>query len=315
MIEFLQPYMTGDKWEEICTSWYRIKYQDEGFHEIPATYRGDGGIEGYTRTGIVYQCYCPEKEYSDDDLYEHMRKKMSKDIKKLINPEYAKILKKMGIRDIKEWHFIVPENRDKRLLEHKETKRKQVLEYKQLHKEQCDFINDNFEIDIKVAKDFKLQFSQIIRGNVGVKLDLTSLKNKDIDWSDCDSQKVLNVKRKIKAVMGGVDDNDEDYLELVDFYMKSYLTGMQILENLRENVIDIYEQVAGIELAYKNEVAQKTKLNMDSSINGKLFREIMDSFKNTIEQKLPFMSEQSIFELRDDLISQWLADCSMQFRG
>lgn len=315
MIEFLKPYMTGDKWEEICTSWYRLKYSDDGFHEIPASYRGDGGIEGYTNTGIVYQCYCPEKEYSDDDLYKHMRNKMSNDINKLIDPIYAVVLKKIGIRNIKEWHFIVPENKDKRLLEHKEKKRKQVLTYKQENQEQCDFINKDFEIYIKVAEDFKLQFSQIIRGNIGVKLDLTILKNKNIDWSSCESQKVINVKRKIKAVMGGIDENDEDYIDMVDFYMKSYLSGIQILEKLRENQIDIYEQVAGIELAYKNEVAQKTKLNMNSSINGELFREIMDNFKNTIEQKLPYISDQSIYELRDDLISQWLADCSMQFRG
>jgi hypothetical protein len=240
---------------------------------------------------------------------------MSNDISKLISPEYAIVLKKIGIRDIKEWHFIVPENKDKRLLEHKETKRKEVLEYKYAHEDQCDFINDSFEIYIKVADDFKLQFSQIIRGNLDVKLDLTVLKNKDIDWSICDSQKVINVKRKIKAVMGGVDESDEDYLEMVNFYMESYLAGMQILEKLRENQIDIYEQVAGIELAYKKEVAQKTKLNMDSSINGKLFRDIMDSFKNTLEEKLPYISDSSTYELRDDLISQWLADCSMQFRG
>jgi hypothetical protein len=118
MLDFIQQYLTGEEWEKLCNSCYRMKYQEEGYQEIPATYKGDGGIEGFTKNGTVYQCYCPEKEYTDDALYEHMRDKMTKDIAKFISPEYEKVLKGLGVRDVHRWQLVVPEYKDRRILEH-----------------------------------------------------------------------------------------------------------------------------------------------------------------------------------------------------
>lgn len=131
MLEFIKQYLSGEKWEKLCNSCYRIRYQEMGYQEIPAQYRGDGGIEGFTKNGIVYQCYCPEKEYTDDELYEHMRNKMTTDIAKFISKDYEKVLKGLGINNINQWHFVIPQNKDRRILEHAEKKRKEVLAYRE----------------------------------------------------------------------------------------------------------------------------------------------------------------------------------------
>ena len=70
MIEFIQQYLSsGEEWEKLCNSCYRIRYQEQGYQEIPAKYKGDGGIEGFTKNGIVYQCYCPnENDEKDNQL-------------------------------------------------------------------------------------------------------------------------------------------------------------------------------------------------------------------------------------------------------
>ncbi|WP_246359092.1 glycoside hydrolase family 2 TIM barrel-domain containing protein [Paenibacillus phytorum] len=122
ILEFIDGPLDGDSWEKLCNSCYRIKYQDEHFTEIPAVHGGDAGIEGFTRAGRVYQCYCPEREYSDDELYDHLRDKMTKDINKLTSQKYAKRLKEMGVPTIKEWHLVIPHYRDSRIIAHAETK-------------------------------------------------------------------------------------------------------------------------------------------------------------------------------------------------
>ena len=43
MLDFIQQYLTGEEWEKLCNSCYRMKYQEEGYQEIPAAYKGDGG--------------------------------------------------------------------------------------------------------------------------------------------------------------------------------------------------------------------------------------------------------------------------------
>ena len=45
MLEFIKQYLSGEKWEKLCNSCYRIRYQEMGYQEIPAQYRGDGGID------------------------------------------------------------------------------------------------------------------------------------------------------------------------------------------------------------------------------------------------------------------------------
>lgn len=316
MLEFIQQYLSsGEEWEKLCNSCYRMRYQEFGYQEIPAVYRGDGGIEGFTKNGIVYQCYCPEKDYTDDELYEHMRNKMTKDVSKFISKEYEAVLKGLGIHDVREWHFVVPQYKDRRILEHAEKKRKEVLEYKKNNSKQCDYISDDFTITVKVIDDFKPELFRIIRNDYEPKIDLTILRKKTVDWANCDNVKVNNVKRKIKAVMNDIDDNDEDYIDIVNSYMESYVVGIELMEKLRAEQIDIYEQIVGLETTYKRQVEIKTKTNTDSSINQKLFTEIIDDFQRILEKEFPYLPSSSIGELKDDMISSWLADCSMQFKS
>lgn len=316
MLEFIQQSITsGKEWEKLCNSCYRMRYQEFGYQEIPAAYKGDGGIEGFTKSGIVYQCYCPEKLYTDDELYENMRDKMTADISKFISKKYEPVLKGLGICDVKEWHFVVPEYKDRRILEHAEKKRKEVIEYKKKNSKQCDYIADSFTITVKVAEDFTKELSMLTRMSLQPKMDLTILRKKKVDWTDCDNVKVNNVKRKIKAVMNGIDDNDEDYIDIVNTYMESYVVGIKLMEKLRTDEVDIYEQIVSLEAAYKRQVEIKTKTNTDSGINQKLFNEILDDFQKVLEKEFSYLPSSSIVELKDDMVSSWLADCSMQFRS
>ena len=141
------------------------------------------------------------------------------------------------------------------------------------------------------------------------------MRNEKIDWSKCDNEKVNNVKRKIKAVMNGIDDDDEDYIDMVNTYMESYVIGIELMEKLRTEQVDTYEQIISLEDSYKRQVSIKTKTNTDSSINQKLFVEILDDFQSVLEKELPYITRSSVAELKDDMISSWLADCSMQFKS
>ena len=34
MLDFIQQYLTGEEWEKLCNSCYRMKYQEEGYQEF-----------------------------------------------------------------------------------------------------------------------------------------------------------------------------------------------------------------------------------------------------------------------------------------
>ena len=316
MIDYIRQYTnSGDLWEDLINRCYRMRYQKEGYHEIPASYKGDGGIEGFTDTGVVYQCYCPEKQYSDNEYYEHIRTKLHNDIGKFIDPDYEDTLKRLGIHDVHEWHLVIPEYRDKRILEYRTTQIKRVIEYKTKHPDQCNYIADDFRIDIKVADDFVTEISSLSRTKAGLELDLRIVeKANTIDLTSCPSEKVSNIKRKIKAVMGNVEEDDDGYKRIVQMFLEAYITGISLMEKLRQENIDVYEDIMSLKLSYKRKVEMKTLMQQDHSLNRSVFDEIFEDFTNQLNSKFTFLNQETRDELAMDIIGEWLADCPMEFK-
>lgn len=311
---FIEGYMTGNAWEELCVKCYRLRYQKEHYTPIPAVQGGDAGIEGFTHSGIVHQCYCPEREYSEDELYEHQRNKLTTDIQKLLSN--GKRLKELGVPIISEWHFNIPEYKDSRILKHAQSKQQEVLTAKEKDPASLAHISDDFKILIKVAEDFTPEISRIIRTNLtDMKLNFAIQHQESPDWSKCDSQKVANIRRKVGAVMH-VDENDPDLNFVINVYVDYYIAGLEIINNLQLHFPEFYEDLYKLEQSYKREVAVKTRMNTNRQLNQSVFDNILDEFQEKLEKDFSKMLTQaSIVELKQDLVASWLADCSMEFRS
>lgn len=310
----IEGYMNGDAWEDLCVKCYRIRYQNDNYTAIPAAQGGDAGIEGFTNKGIVHQCYCPEREYTDNELYEHQRNKLTTDIEKL--KKNANRLKALGVPTVIEWHFNIPEYRDSRIIEHAERKRKEILKAKNDNPSDYEHIAENFQIAIKTAEDFKPEISRIIRTSLSdVQLNLAIEHSSEADWSKCDSKKVANIRRKIKAIMLVADD-DEALNRVIGMYIDCYISGLEIMNNLRVNFPEIYEDIYRLEQSYKRDVSFKTLINTDKTMNRTLFESILDDFHSKLERDFSSrFTEASIGEIKHDLVASWLADCSLEFRG
>ncbi len=313
ILTFIEGYKDGDAWERLCVDCYRIRYQNEHYQEIPAVHGGDAGIEGFTKNGIAHQCYCPERDYSDDDLYNHLRDKLTADIDKLL--KNSKRLNSLGVPPIVEWHFNIPEYKDSRILVHASTKQQEVLQAKKQNPADCNHITDGFQIIIKIADDFAPEFSRIVRNSLtSMKLNL-AIKHAD-DWENCDSGKVENIRRKVKAVMHIGDDADPNVKQVVGLYVNCYMSGIEIMNRLRVKFPEIYEDVFNLEKSYKQDVSLKTLMNTDHAMNQEVFNDILDDFEKKLEREFSSMlTIASMGELKQDLIASWLADCSMEFRS
>lgn len=311
---FIEGYMTGNAWEELCVKCYRLRYQKEHYTSIPAVQGGDAGIEGFTHNGIVHQCYCPEREYSEDELYGHQRNKLTTDIQKLISN--GKRLKELGVPIISEWHFNIPEYKDPRILKHAQSKQQEVLTAKENDPVSLAHISDDFKILIKVAEDFTPEISRIIRTNLtDMKLNFAIQHQESPDWSKCDSQKVANIRRKVGSVMH-VDENDPDLNYVINVYVDYYIAGLAIINNLQLHFPEFYEDLYKLEQSYKREVAVKTRMNTNRQLNQSVFDNILEEFQEKLEKDFSKMLTQaSIVELKQDLVASWLADCSMEFRS
>ena len=315
ILDFIRDQLDGNAWEHYCDEVYRDRYKDQNYIKIPASHGGDGGIEGFTHTGIVYQSYCPEKNYSDQELYEHVRDKVTRDINKLIDTGYSKKLKSLGVHKIKEWHFVTPEYKDSRLVEHLEKKRKEVLAAMHADQETFSYIDPNIILVPKVAEDFKAEFARLIRNPlVDLKLNAAVMNTGEIDWTDCPADKINNLKRKLIAIMK-TDENDCDYKKMVSFWAEAYLTGIEIMRILQGSCGTIYENLFALEQQYRKEVSMQSSMRSDHSINNEVFTQVLENFGDAIRRNITCFSEETVMELKRDLVGGWLADCSLDFKA
>jgi len=114
--------------------------------------------------------------------------------------------------------------------------------------------------------------------------------------------------------MNDIDEEDEDFKQIVDTYVVSYIKGLEIMRMLRMSYAAIYEDVYSLEQAYKKQVSLKTGMNTNKSMNSQIFNEILEDFEKKLSESCGYFNPASIIELKIDIISMWLADCSMKFR-
>ena len=317
VLHFIESYLKdGNAWEKLCVQCYRMRYQDKHYTPISAAQGGDGGIEGFTKNGVVHQCYCPEKDYSFDENYEHLRDKLTKDIGKLLKPDYIKKLNDWGVPPIIEWHFVIPEQNDSRIIKHAETKKQEILAAKKADPQSITHIHDDFSLIIKCADDFLLEISRIVLApHKDYLLNLAIRHTLALDYTKCDSEKVKNIQRKMKAIKNTDDDTDEDVVFLVNHYIEAYLSGLEILNRLRLSFPEIHESLIELECSCKKDVAVKTRTISDYSENAKLFNRLLDEFERKLKEQFSTTIDlASIGELKQDLVASWLADCSMEFK-
>jgi len=110
-------------------------------------------------------------------------------------------------------------------------------------------------------------------------------------------------------------DDDEDYQYMVKDWAECYLKGIAIMNKLQESCGSIYEDLFALEQQHKKDVATRSRMNPDRSLNHVLFEEVLDRFEASIRNQFKCFSEDIILELRRDLVSGWLADCSLQFKA
>lgn len=312
ILEYFGNTLDPNKWEDICDTCYRIRYQNDHYRKIPANYCGDAGIEGFTRSGITYQCYFPDKSYSDNEYYNHIRNKATADIEKL--KTNIERLKNFGVTNITEWHFVIPEYRDPRILTHLHKKKLEIINLKNSDPSKYSIISNDFDIIIKTADDFSDEiYKYIIHDITENKVKIDFKREKNIDITKCDSEKVSNIKRKIKAIMN-CDENDERFVTVVNGYITAYMYGIELLQKLNECWPALYQEIFDLMEASKNDVYLRTAMNTDRSINKQLFDKIMDEFVNSLKG-IKSLSNSAIIELKQDIIAGWLADCYMEFKG
>jgi len=297
----------GNKWEAVCQVCFKHKYEEHSYQEIKAS-PGDHGIEGFTRKGDVFQCYCPEKEYTQDELHENIRDKITKDLKKLIKNQ-NQLKSKLNGTKIKRWIFVTPHYEKNKIINHCA---KKSQEYRQLG---LDILDSDFDVLIYDA-DFYAEYLATALNSVGEKLYIRPDEdnNEDIEaFKNSGSEQAQNIIKKsisiVENSVSGVSSPKSDML--VRTYIRQYLTGYSVVRTLEKRFGKSYERYLrnvddmAEELDQKKVFHDSTNQNFVTKIRAEVSQRINDEFAE--------LDPVTKNQLSRYVVALWLADCPLRF--
>lgn len=298
---------SGDSWENFCQLCFKLKYEKDGYQEMPA-WQGDLGIEGFTRTGIVFQCYCPDMEYNPDKLYEVQRDKITTDLKKLLTYEEQLKTYFNGIK-IKEWIFVTPGYKKKDLVRHCSDK---ATEYRALKR---DHIDDKFDVLVHDIDFFTKEIPIVLEFNKQ-KIDIITDPSTDTDVADWKLQKISLVDNAVSKHEQRVSKQsvkfDVKVNTLTQNTVSDFLNGDIMVRKWKEDFQEQYEKFLNVVGAFEKRVLNKCAVN-DGLDNNALYNGIEQELREKLQSSFNYLDELMIDRLTDYVMSDWILRCPISF--
>lgn len=296
----------GDTWEDLFQQVFKKKYGEEGYQEMVAS-PGDFGIEGYTKkTGLAFQCYCPDKQYTQQELYEKQRDKITKDLGKL--RKFKKQLKdRLGETRIKQWIFITPEVNHNDLLAHAQTKQNEVKTWN------LDILDNDFTVLVRDGEFYatEIYHFQTINGEKVVFDELApSMWFQEPDQDLSDYEENINRKNKIRCNYEN-SKNDVKLQKINDLTIKKWLEGEGIIKRIESTAPKIYHHLARVISQYEDEVSELS-LSWQGDAE-ELTNNIRENLYLRLKNELPDMSPTDQRRISDHMVAKWIALCPLDY--
>lgn len=293
--------MEGDQWERYCQILLRMRYPD--YQQVPARFGGDYGIEGFTYSGLTFQCYCPDEDPSGIDLYKKQRNKITKDVNKLV--KNAAKISNLGAGTIKEWHFLTPEFNNHNLLSH--CRDKECL----VKRMNLATIHNDFRISIKTEDDYIAE-RQVYIGTSGHRVQPAhdEPNSDDVDkLLATDNQIVRNIKMKLAKLKGTSENLQEN---LTRQLVSDYIVGQGELETLNERFPSTYRSILQLKSAKESQLAIQILSSADN--HGTILHTILKEYESKLSVEFSgSLSSALIARLSTGAISDWLGRCPLDF--
>lgn len=301
----------GNSWEDIMQKCFKDRYESEQYQRMPATTNGDNGIEGLTlKTGKVFQCYCPNSQYETKELTENQQKKINEDLKKLITYK-PQLIKVLGEQKIREWHLVTPEFKDKKLIAYC---RKKEKEYRD---KELEHLDENFTVLIKEYTDFTTELTRhMILSEF--KIDISVEQPKIVNWNQCDSEHIQNLRRKINVLLEKqeipAEIKDKKVEKIVENFVFYFQRGLKVLDKLEKHFPEQYTKFARIKQSQGEKIEDECMLSLlpKEQLFQKVQDELLEALSNGLGENF---EEAGIEQLSRRIIAEWLMFCPLDFGG
>lgn len=307
MFTTIHGAFNGTTWEALCQQVFKSRYFSEGYHPIPAS-PGDFGLEGFTLdSGCGFQCYCPDKQPSSDELYVAQRDKITEDLKKLRTFEKA-LSEILGATRLSKWVFVTPQIGRHALLRHARKKEREVRAWG------LSILTDDFSVHLHDG-DFYLHEINVIRAESGEALifgdEVAELPALD-EPAEIYEQNLLR-KSRLRLNHKSDDGGQETrVLELYHLTLKNFLETDVYLKQISDGAPTLYFKLKRLINEFEQHVVE-AKLTWSGSPH-----ELTENLKQALAKRIghdlrPEVDETTAAKISRHMVARWLAICSLDY--
>lgn len=285
---------------------FKRKFSQDGYIHIPAT-PGDYGLEGFTKsTGCGYQCYCPNKHYTQKELYENQRRKITEDLKKLQTNE-ADLLKILGPTKIRRWHLVTPSISHHDLIKHAQTKEAEVRNWN------LSIIDPDFQVLVHDADHYAAEIQEM-QTAVGKALDFGGIPAILPALNDSSEVYEQNVLRKTRARLAhvAVEKMENKVARLYANTLRDFLDHGPYLKNINDTVPTLYSRLARLINGYEANIGETcdTWVGTPQELTEKIRTGLTERI---IKELSPSIDETGAAQIAQMIVARWIAVCEVDY--
>lgn len=306
MYKTVHGNFNGTTWEEFCQVCFKLKYENDGYQEMPA-WQGDLGIEGFTRTGILFQCYCPDEDYNPDKLYETQRDKITSDLRKLVHNE-TELKKYLKDIKVKQWLFITPGYKKKDIVKHCHEK---AEEYR---KRNLSILAPDFDVLIRDIDFFSVEIPIVlIYKNRKIGINPEEKTDEEIaDWSSKEISLVnVAVTKHGQRIPEKVNNRPQKINALTQITVGHFLNGNITVKIMEEKYPQDYEKFRRVVGLFERKVVEMCSTN--DGDNNALYKRIEVELRQKLKEAFAYIDDETIDRLTEQVLADWLLRCPINF--
>jgi hypothetical protein len=288
----------------MCQQVFARKYL--GYQRI-APSPGDFGLEGYTKpAGWAFQCYCPEKHYTQPELYAHLRRKLSRDVAKL-RDNASDLPTVLGETVITRWIFVTPETGSHSLLAHAQTKEAELRSWA------LPFVHPKVTVEIQGGEFYAQEIHQI-RTEAGDRpaIDTAVATLPALTEDESVYAKHLLRKSGLRVVHRPKREQERHALGLYAATLRSFVECDDHFRRIEERIPTVHQQLVRIVNEFERHVDEQ-RFTFSGTPN-----EMTDYISRDLEQRLRrdlavALDGAEIQALTRQVVARWLAICALDY--
>lgn len=303
------PASSGTAWQQYVNRLLTTHFRQLGhqYIEIPDKSKGDGGLEGFSTSGEAFQAYADEGSVSTEDRARKQKLKVTRDIKKLVDPQRQEFWKALlQNTKLSHWQLVVPIIEDKSVLVHAREKAEAIRKMK------LPYLTKNFQASV-IAADaaFPVAAKTLLAAGASYMPDgYCRASPEDLQaFASAQGEQIIILDGKLQKLPTLCDTKKRHAAR--DQLLMRLLDAENLLERLKSTSPDLWEQI----IVQRHEHAKNLEMRaiFDSSQPQDRVSSAMDKFCNAIMSLTGSTASTAADTIANGAIGLWLLECPLDF--